>query len=370
MNAADLCITAMYLPQYHEIAENNQFWGKGFTDWTTVKSAKKYCKYHHQPKVPLDENYYDLSDEKNIAWQANLAYENGIDAFCFYHYWFSSKRNILTKPAELYLKNKSLPLKYCFGWDNAPWKRSWSTQYGNAWTPIMDSKVDHDGREILLDFEYEDETAWKKHFEWLSPFFEDSRYLKIDNKPVFLILNYYKTDILRKMIRYWNKIALGSGFSGMYIIGRFSGKNEGLFNADFLYQPIYSGFQRASLLKKADNGLKLFSKKLPLVYDYQATWKNIIRQSEKLGKKDVFYGAFVNYDDTPRRGEKGKLYKNVDISLFRKYFKQLLSLSVKYNKKLVFLTAWNEWGEGAYLEPDTESGDSFLKAVRETKFQL
>ena len=175
-------ILALNLPQFHEIEENNEWWGKGFTEWVNVKAAKPLFEGHRQPVVPLNQNYYNLLDRGTIAWQIELAKKYSVYGFCFYHYWFSSKKNLLQTPAELFLADKSLDLKFCFAWDNEPWTRTWSAQEGNAWSPIMDAKVDNHGKKVLVEFDYEDEIGWENHYNYLLPFFKDSRYIKKDNK--------------------------------------------------------------------------------------------------------------------------------------------------------------------------------------------
>lgn len=358
---------AMYLPQYHEIPENNQFWGEGFTDWTTVKSAKQYFKNIKQPKIPLNNNYYDLSKIENIQWQSKLAKENGIDGFVFYHYWFSSKKQLLQTPAELFLSDKSLDLNFCFCWDNEPWKRTWDAQEGNAWSPVMDAKIGPDGKKTLVEFDYEKEEGWKKHFDYLLPFFKDNRYIKINNKPVFMFCNYYKVSELKEMVKYWNEYSKQYGFDGICMIAHFNGQvNDGFTDYSYIYQPHFAAWERCSLLDRVINKLKnkFRNELVPLKYSYKKTWKRIIFQAKKYKNDKVFYGAFVNYDDTPRRGEKGKCVIGKNEIVFGKYLQKLIDISKKQNKEFIFLTAWNEWGEGAYLEPDIEDKDKYLKIVK------
>ena len=169
-------IIAMYLPQYHSIPENDEFWGKGFTDWVTVKKAKPLFKGHEQPKVPLDNNYYDLSLKENVKWQAKLAKEYGIYGFGVYHYWFNNEKNLLTKPAEIIRDNDDIPINYFLAWDNANWKRSWSNVEGNAWAPVAD--VDNKGPQILIEYILGEEKDWENHFNYLKLHFDSSKYIK------------------------------------------------------------------------------------------------------------------------------------------------------------------------------------------------
>lgn len=359
-------LIAMYLPQYHEIPENNEFWGKGFTDWTTVRSAKRYFKDIKQPKIPLNENYYDLSKAENIKWQVDLAKKYGIDGFCFYHYWFSSNKQLLQTPSELFLKDKSLDMKFCFCWDNEPWKRTWDAQEGNAWSPVMDKKLAKTGKKTLVEFDYENEDGWKKHFDYLLPFFQDERYIKIDNKPVFMYCNYYKKEELKNMSEFWNSYAKQFGFDGICFIAHYHDviKND-ISDYTYFYQPHFAAWERCALPLRIIDRLKVRNKnrKKPIVYDYKRTWKRIIYQAEKFKDKQYLYGAFVNYDDSPRRGEKGKCIKGKSEKIFSEYMQKLIDISKKYDKEYIFFTAWNEWGEGAYLEPDVEDKFKYLELI-------
>ena len=206
-------IFAMYLPQYHEIQENNKFWGKGYTDWVGVKNAKPLYPSHNQPKVPLDENYYDLSKEDSIIWQAKIASESGITGFGIYHYWFNDSTNLLTKPAEILLKNKDINISFFFAWDNISWKRTWSSIKGNDWSPIVDDKKDKNENPLLIEYNLGNEDNWKCHFEFLKPFFLDERYEKHNNKPIFVIYHY--EDRILDMAKYWDSLAKEIGFDGI-----------------------------------------------------------------------------------------------------------------------------------------------------------
>ncbi len=364
-------LMAMYLPQYHEIPENNEFWGKGFTDWTTVKSAKQYFKDVVQPKVPLNDNYYDLSKMETLEWQVKLAKEYGIDGFCFYHYWFSSDKQLLQTPAENFLKNKELDIDFCFAWDNAPWKRTWSTQFGNDWAPIFDKKLDTENESsLLINFDYGTEKDWEKHFNYLLPFFLDNRYLKKDNKPVFIMWNKNEPDKVRNMILFWNEKAKLNGFDGVYFIGKYSPNNNiDLFDGEFFYEPGLDGWENNSFFSKffvkIQSCLSLNTK--PKVYSYKRVWKSLIRRISNVADKAIYYGAFINYDDTPRRGQNGRLLRGGNPKRFKEFLKKVLTISSSHKKEFVFITAWNEWGEGANLEPDNVNCFEYLKKIKEIK---
>ena len=184
---------AIYLPQFHEVEENNQWWGKGFTDWITVKNAQPLCAGHRQPRVPLGQNYYDLSNHDVMQWQAKLAKRYHISGFCFYHYWFKDGRKILEKPAENLLEWMDIDMPFCFSWANQTWARTWTNiQNSNAWTGSDYEKSDEE-EGILLRQSYGGKKEWKEHFEYLLPFFKDDRYIQYDKKPIFLI---YKPEYM------------------------------------------------------------------------------------------------------------------------------------------------------------------------------
>ena len=164
-----------YLPQYHSIPENNEFWGEGFTDWVTVRNAKPLYRGHQQPRIPLDHNYYDLSIRNDVAWQARIAKEHGIYGFGIYHYWFNNEKNLLTKPAEIIRDDKDIDINYFFAWDNASWVRSWSALSGNAWAPVADQKYNKNGRTVLIPYILGKENDWENHFNHLIDYFNDSR---------------------------------------------------------------------------------------------------------------------------------------------------------------------------------------------------
>lgn len=358
-------IIAMYLPQYHEIPENDEFWGKGFTDWVGVRNAKPLYEGHRQPKVPLNEHYYDLSEPETIRWQANLAREYGLYGFAIYHYWFSSEKQLLTKPAEIIQQDKTIDIPFLFAWDNISWRRTWSKMKGNAWSPLQDADKNRKGPEILVEYKLGDEIEWKKHFDYLFPYFRDERYIKHHNKPVFVMFHY--DEGVFRMEQYWDTLAKEVGFDGIEIIYR----NDSIHRIDkghaaFNYEPIASswGSMRSRMWNKAAGEICsiLGIKRKLQIYSYKKVWKAILRNAEDSGNR--YLGAFVSYDDTPRRGKQGKVIEGEKPEVFEENINKLLIISNAQQKEYIFLTAWNEWGEGAYLEPDKENGYAYLEALK------
>lgn len=361
-------IIANYLPQYHEIPENNKWWGDGFTDWIAVKKATPLFDGHVQPKIPLNDNYYDLSDVKNIRWQAKIAKENGIYGFGFYHYWFSSELNLLQKPSELLLANKDIDIHFMFIWDNFSWKRTWSKlSTGAAYAPSFDAEqYDHNSIDeksgVLAELKYGDRTEWKSHFDYLLPFFKDDRYIKIDGKPVF---SFYQArnnfPLIKEMTDYWNGLAQKEGLPGICCLSK-----DILYPVKLEKRMKYSPFQMTTplLFLKYKLKSKYFKRKNKIaIWNYDEVWKDILFEA-KHSAKDSYLCGFVNYDDSPRRGNKGRLITGGSPKKFENYMRKLINISKKQNKEYVFLMAWNEWGEGSYLEPDLENGDAYLKVIK------
>lgn len=353
----------MYLPQYHQIPENDIFWGKGFTDWVTVRNAKSFYEGHQQPRVPLNDNYYDLSVIDNVAWQAQIARMYGVKGFGIYHYWFNNEKNLLTRPAEIILQNPDIDICFFFAWDNISWRRTWSNVSGNDWAPSNDDGKPRQGSGILLEYILGTEADWEKHFMYLLPYFQDQRYIKLNGKPVMVIFH-YSTEI-QAMCEYWNKLAQQHGFEGICIVFRHSITYQLPKDASyFFYEPSASSWDRLhwKIYRRVlrETGLNTG----PHSFDYDDVWHRLLKTMRQHPEKELWPSAFVNYDDTPRRGKKGTIVKGSNSKKFEHYLTELLKTAQQQNKPYVLLTAWNEWSEGAYLEPDTVNGYQYLEAVR------
>lgn len=349
-------IIAFYLPQYHEIKENNEWWGEGFTEWVNVRRAKPLFNGHYQPKVPLKKNYYDLSNVKTLQWQATLVNNYGLDGLCFYHYWFEGKR-LLEKPLQMLLNHKEIELPFCISWANGTWSRTWTREE----------------RKVLIEQTYGGEADWEAHFEELLPYFKDSRYIKINNNPILLLYKSYEIPKCAEMIRYWNKRMKENGLAELYVIetltamnGKCHLKEESQACVEF--EPLYTIYQRISYRKKMEQ--RLFNRILSrwriytLSYDY--IWKNIFHR-EIANNKKTFYGAFPEWDNTARKGTYGLAVNNATPKKFENNLSKQYKRSLEEKKEVLFINAWNEWGEGAYLEPDELHGYQYLEAIKRVK---
>ena len=360
----DIKIIANYLPQYHITEENNKWWGEGFTDWIATKTAKPLFRNHKEPRVPLNNNYYSLDDINAIRWQANLARNYGVYGFGIYHYWFSSNQKLLYKPAELLLNNKDIDINYMFIWDNGSWKRTWKKEkFANDWAPKFDNNLNTENNNgILAELIYGGEEDWRIHFEYLLKFFKDKRYIKIDDKPVFAFFQPFNDfETIKKMSNYWDKLAKKNGFNGIICATRENYKKNHLE-----YKIRYSPFSPEYILDKIKNKIKdIIAAKTGTIrfYDYDKCWQEIITNAKKSDEK-TFLSGFVDFDDTPRRANKGRVVQRSTPEKFGQYIEQLARIAKNKNQEYLFVTAWNEWAEGAYLEPDMINGYKYLEQLK------
>lgn len=361
-------IVAFYLPQFHSIPENDKWWGKGFTEWVNVKKARPLFKDHYQPRIPLNNNYYNLLDDnKTLRWQVNLANKYNIYGFCFYHYWFSGKK-LLEKPVENFLKDKNLNTHFCLCWANESWTNTWAN--GNS--------------KIIMEQKYGTKDEWKRHFEYLLKFFNDKRYIYVDDKPLLIIYRPELIDCLQEMTNYWNELAQENGLKGInfayqnvsYALSK--NKNENLFKYAIEYQPNWAfalkNTSKINILKK--NFLLFCEKNLKInlrekmqkvkklnVMEYDDVWKFILNMKPYSNKS--IPGAFVDWDNTPRKGTRGLVVNHASPEKFEKYFSKLIEKAKnEYKKDFIFIFAWNEWAEGGYLEPDEKNKYGYLEAIK------
>lgn len=358
---------ALFLPQFHQIPENDEWWGEGFTEWVNVKKAKPLFEEHYQPRIPLGEKYYDLSNTSSIKEQANLAKKHGIYGFVSYHYWFNGKK-LLEKPMELYLEDQSIDFPFCFSWANEHWTNAWVSGENK----------------ILMEQNFDDPKDWVEHFNYLLPFFKDKRYIKEDNKPLFIIYLPSIIGPLKEMMDCWQKMAKENGFRGIKFAYQHSiyhldkkAKKE-LFDYSIEFEPSLSMKETSSSRQKwvslmkvklsifLQTKLKLYIKlKQSKVqkYNYDEIWKNILERNPS--SSNAIAGAFIDWDNTARRGNKGSVMEGANPQKFEKYFERLVNkVEREYSTDKIIIFAWNEWAEGGYLEPDEKYKYSYLEAIK------
>lgn len=348
-------IYAFYLPQFHRTPENDKWWGENFTEWTTVKKAKSLFPAHNQPHKPW--KYYDLLDKSIMVEQAELMNEYGVDGLCFYHYYFEDGRKILERPAENLLGWKDIDMPFCFYWANESWIRTWSNmQDGNVWVSNLKVEQESEGDNVLLRQMYGGRKEWKAHFDYLLPFFKDDRYIKKEGRPIFIIYKPKDIERLAEMKDYWNELMEKEGLPHIYFLGRDT--REGILDGVVEHEPQFMIHNLEVQIFENKYGIKQ-------MIDYDDVWQRIIRNDRK--GNDYYYGGFVGYDDTPRHGNRGTVITGQTPKKFRNYMICLLTKAYNADCDMVFLNAWNEWGEGMYLEPSAEYGYEYLKAIKEAK---
>lgn len=367
-------IIAMYFTQLHAIPDNNEWWGHGFTDWNNVKKAEPLFEDHYQPRVPANSNYYDQSSVETIRAQVNLAKQHGIYGFCHYHYWFDGKQ-LLETPTNLLLQNADIDFPFCLSWANETWSRQW------------------DGRDhhiLIKQTHPPTKESWARHFKYLIKAWSDERAIKINGKPLFVILRPQKIDQIDAMLDFWNRSAKERGLQGLYVIFQQQyqlANNNCLksFDASFQFQPFNSinsdGYSKKAMGKqrlrqvidRLPQGIQNFiwslwsshTKKFT-VHEYDTVWKKIIEDSMNL-PVNTFPGAFADWDNTARYGKRATIIKGASPEKFKYWFRQLVeSMSDRPDDmNYLFFNAWNEWAESAYIEPDNKYGYEYLEAIRD-----
>lgn len=355
----DIKAIAFYLPQYHPTPENDQWWGKGFTEWTNVGKAKPLFRGHDQPKVPADLGYYDLRlPEVRIA-QAELAKEYGIDGFCYYHYWFGEGKQMLERPFNEVLSSGEPDFPFMLCWANESWhSKFWS--YNGVYS-----------KKILVEQKYGDEMEYERHFFSLLDAFKDPRYIQIDGKPVFMIYKPLEFQDIENFIKKWQSLAIENGLKGIFFIGQYGNpkgckremENKG-FDA-FNSLRLFDLFYKRGLVNKLKKKFRSLIHR-PHILKYKTVMKHLV--SEEDMEDDVFPTIVPNWDHTPRSKSAGNLLKDATPELFGKHLENVFSvLKRKNGERVCFIKSWNEWGEGNYMEPDSKFGRRYLEVFKEVK---
>lgn len=350
---------AIHLPQFHTIPENDEWWGKGFTEWTNTRKEKPRFKGHYQPHTPLNENYYDLSDVDSLKHQVALAKKYLIDGFCFYHYWFDGKL-LLEKPLENLINDKTIDFPFCLSWANENWTRRW----------------DGKDNEVLVGQNHSIEDD-KKHIEYLLKYFKDERYIKVNGAPVLLI---YKTELIphiKETLNMWNEYLKQNGFPGLYTINMEStssskgvDKSEDGFSAAMDFQPNWANLPR----KERETKLKRFvnrtlkrsssysENKIFSYFKYFQLEKNRIWN---LPYK-IYPTVVPSWDNSARRVKGAVIFKGASPKLYGEWLNHILLRFKPFSEEenFVFINAWNEWAEGNHLEPCKKWGYKYLEITK------
>lgn len=363
-------IIAFYLPQFHPIPENDEWWGKGFTEWTNVGKAKPLFRNHYQPRVPADLGYYDLRLSEVREAQAELALEAGVEGFCYWHYWFGNGKRLLERPFNEVLTSGKPNFPFCLGWANHSWEaKNWNSE-------------DTDKNIILIEQTYPGEADIVAHFNEVLPALKDKRYICVDGKPLFYI--YAPDDLPNNFIGIWTKLAKENGLKGIYFIGQITrkaderAKREELISMGFNSVSIEP--QRRIYATKSYTGKLLYRIKtfirylmlgLPinkfraLIVDYKSSIPLFTRPEFDI-LENVIPCLLPDFDHSPRSGAGHTfLFHNSTPELFKEHARRVFEVVSQKENKIVFLKSWNEWAEGNYIEPDLKWGKQYITALRE-----
>jgi len=353
-------IIAFYLPQFHPIPENDEWWGKGFTEWTNVGKAKPLFRGHYQPRVPADLGYYDLRLSEVREAQAELARKAGIEGFCYWHYWFGNGKRLLERPFNEVLASGKPDFPFCLGWANESWQaKLWNT--------------DESKNKVLIEQKYLGEEDNEHHFNTLKRAFEDGRYIRKNDRLVFFVYKPLQLNNAASFLKQWNDLLKKSKIAkSFYFVAQANAETEYQSIIDLGFdaitilptkrmQQIYT--QRTLLCRLFVNIYRKINH-MPLVLNYKDVYPYLF-DSKFDSKEDVIPFILPNWDHSSRSGGKACVLHNSTPSLFREHIKQVLAGVCAKENKLIFLKSWNEWGEGNYIEPDLRWGDSYLSVLRD-----
>ncbi|KQB14164.1 hypothetical protein AP071_16145 [Rhodobacter capsulatus] len=341
-------LIAFYLPQFHAIAENDAWWGKGFTEWTNVGPAQPQFPGHHQPHEPVPElGQYNLLDTDVQRKQIELAQLYGIGGFCFYWYWFGGKR-LLEKPVRNWLDNPDLDFPFCICWANENWSRRWDGLDQELLISQNHSPQDD------LDFITE-----------LAPYLRDPRYIRIDGKPLILLYRPSLMPNVAETSARWRDWCRKNGVGEIYLA--YPQSFETVDPADY-------GFDAAVEFPPNNYAPDNLTDRVPglspefegIIYD----WRSYVERSRNYPMPDykLFRSVCPSWDNTARRKNKGAIFANSNPAEYRIWLENAVTRTLADartpDERVIFVNAWNEWAEGAHLEPDTKYGYAYLEASR------
>jgi len=349
-------LIAFYLPQFHPIPENDEWWGRGFTEWTNVAKAKPLFIGHQQPNFPSDLGFYDLRVPEVREAQAELAKAYGIEGFCYWHYWFGGGKRLLERPFNEVLKSGKPDFPFCLAWANHTWS--------GIWHGCPDR--------VLMEQTYPGPEDFTAHFYAMFDAFCDPRYLKVDGRNIFCVYQPYALEGAKSFIDSWRELAEKEGLPGFYFIAITDDQwiiPEGGYDACTTNPPVamltcqrvetINGEIEREILK-----WRYFSKErpqLPQIYSYEAFVLNAF--PEKTRRADFYPCVVPNWDNTPRSGLNGLVLHGSTPELYAEHLCEAVGLVADRtpDQRVVFIKSWNEWAETNYLEPDLRWGNAYLE---------
>ena len=347
----EIGLLAYFLPQFHRTPENDEWWGEGFTEWTNVRRGKPNFDGHYQPRLPGELGYYNLLDPQVREQQAALARQYGVTGFCYYHYWFGGRR-MLEQPLELLLKSPKPDFPFCIFWANENWSKRW----------------DGGNHELLLEQVHspEDDVAFIEH---LLPYFNDHRYIRIDGRPLLMIYRIEQFEHPRQTIKRWRDICRANGLPAPYIVKadtRDSGPPE-VFGADASVEFPPHRLHPGILMPRRPDDIHPDYRGTLLDYATTAAYMSSRHEAGHTHYRTVI----PDWDNTARKQMDGTTFIGSTPDLFRAWLRETLVRTRELlppGHRFVFVNAWNEWAEGACLEPDGRHGRAMLEAAWAARF--
>ena len=376
-------VIALYLPQYHPIPENDEWWGPGFTEWMNVVKARPLFKGHVQPRLPADLGFYDLRLPETRERQAELAKEAGIEGFCYYHYWFGGKQ-LLERPFNEVLTSGKPNFPFCLCWANHTWSNKTWNRHSNR-----------EANAVLMEQVYPGDEDDEAHFLSVLPAFKDPRYIQVDGKPVFFLYNPWGHTRIREWIANWRRLAVEHGLKGLYLVvmcdstltfkmeadGTRTRTMPNLESSAELFQSVLDmGFDAVNSLGRRRGEMLSQGKYVDLAktvlrkmglpvgassYDYAKTVRGFFVPEDRW--ENVFPTIMPNWDRSPRAAIRDGIYVGATPQKFKAHIAQALDVikDKQPEHRILILKSWNEWGEGNYVEPDQEFGHGWLEAIKQ-----
>lgn len=356
-------VIAIYLPQYYPIPENDEIWGKGFTEWINVGKAKPLFRGHYQPRIPADLGYYDLRVPEVREAQATMASDAGVEGFMYWHYWFGNGKRLLERPFDEVLSSCKPDFPFCLGWAN----HSWTTK---TWTKMNQFQQNR----VIVEQLYPGEVDHINHFYNVLPAFKDKRYITIEEEPIFMLYDPLAVTNVTLFIQLWKELAKKNGLKGIHFVGLASGWTENnqkvidagydavapsnLWHAESKVKGKYKKMFE-NIIRQNFNGIWLDK------YKYRDIIKYLITEFDY--KENAYPSAIPQWDRSPRSGKRAVIYHGSTPDLFKKHLQDVIKAveNRQAEKRIVFLRSWNEWGECNYIEPDIKYGMAYLDALKE-----
>lgn len=355
-------VIAFYLPQYHPIPENDEWWGKGFTEWTNVGKAKSLFKGHYQPRVPADLGYYDLRVPETRKAQADMAREYGIEGFCYWHYWFGNGKRLIERPFNEVVASGEPDFPFCLAWANETWK-GFAHGLNN--------------RNTLIEQLYPGVEDYKDHFYEVLPAFKDKRYITVDGMPLFMIYKPLADPEVLVFMETWKKLAVENGLRGIFFVGHHNDLKNSLeeiqnSGVDAVNTTRIGNYflVKGSFFRKVYRKLNNLLRNVPLAYPYSLMSKYFIVEKQDIQEK-VYPSIIPGWDHSARSGREGLVITNSTPHLFEQHVKQAINLveNKSPENKIIFIKSWNEWAEGNYMEPDLRWGKKYLEVFKRQVFR-